>query len=71
MCLLATHQLLPKLGLTVFNFFILGGISWDIWSENVFAGDAQTDTQLGNNCIQTFYMGRYMYIMGYIVGECV
>ena len=44
MCLMATHKLILNLGITVFKLFIWGGISWDIWSENVFDGDAQTDT---------------------------
>ena len=46
MCLMATHKLILNLGITVFKLFIMGGtcISWDIWSENVFDSDAQTDT---------------------------
>ena len=39
-------------------FFICGGIiSWDIWSENLFYGDAQTDTQLGMTVFKLFIWG--------------
>ena len=64
---MATHKLILNLGITVFKLSNYGSIPWDKCSENLFYGDARTTTQLGDNCVQTFYLGRY--IMGLYGGE--